>query len=73
MTARPAFKRWLTRYLPAGIERSTFVLCASLLLLLLYAAWQPLPQLVWSVDSAFGRGLLTALCWLGWAIVLLSV
>jgi len=49
--ARPAFKRWLTQYIPQSIERSTFVLSASILLTTLMVYWQPLGGLVWQVEN----------------------
>lgn len=70
--ARPAFKRWWTQFVPWSIERSTYVLLSSLVLILLYWQWQPLTQEIWSVSNPVGAGLLTALFWLGWAIVLIS-
>jgi protein-S-isoprenylcysteine O-methyltransferase Ste14 len=70
--ARPAFKRWWTKLVPHSIERSTYVLLASLVLLLLYWQWRPIPISIWTVDHAVGAGILHAVFWLGWALVLLS-
>ncbi|MEO7996980.1 MAG: methanethiol S-methyltransferase [Gemmatimonadaceae bacterium] len=70
--ARPGFKRWWTRIIPAALERSTYVLLASLVLLLLYALWQPLPARVWEVTNSAGVAVLWTLFALGWLIVLLS-
>src|SRR5262245_2749845 len=70
--ARPAFKRWWTRLVPEPVERATYVLLASLALLLLYWQWQPMPAMVWSVSSPAGVALLQAIFWIGWAFVLIS-
>lgn len=70
--ARPAFKRWWTRYIPQSIERSTYVLFASLLLLLLYWQWLPIPGIIWNVEHTAGGVFLQGLYWVGWVIVLLS-
>ena len=40
--ARPRFKRWLTRFVPASAERSTYVLLSSAALLVLFWQWRPL-------------------------------
>jgi methanethiol S-methyltransferase len=69
--ARPGFKRWWTRFVPKSIERSTFVLFASLALLLLYWQWRPMPQSIWSVEGAAGTGL-QVVSWIGWALVFAS-
>jgi len=70
--ARPAFKRWWTKLVPRAVERSTYVLAASLVLILLYWQWRPIPDLVWSVNNAAGAALLIALFWIGWIVVLIS-
>jgi len=70
--ARQWFKKWWTRFVPLPIERSTFVAIASLLLLLLYWQWRPMPEIVWHVDNQIGRAILWFLYFAGWAIVFYS-
>lgn len=70
--ARRGFKRAWTRIVPEPIERSVYVLLASLMLILLFAFWRPIPVEVWRVDSSLGAGILWALFGAGWLIVLLS-
>jgi methanethiol S-methyltransferase len=67
--ARPWFKRWWTRFVPVSIERSTFVLAASLVLALLLWQWRPLPAQVWSVEGTWARGTLWGLYGFGWVMV----
>src|SRR5215510_4106333 len=49
--ARPAFKRWWVTIFPAACQRSTYVLLSSLILLLLFWQWRPIPMLVWRADG----------------------
>lgn len=70
--ARQGFKRAWTRIIPPAIERSTFVLAASLLLDLLYWKWMPLKAVVWSVSNPLGRATLNSISGLGWATVLIG-
>jgi len=70
--ARRGFKARWTRIMPEPIERSSYVLLASLVLILLFAGWHALPATIWSVENGIGAGLLWALFASGWAIVLLS-
>ncbi|MEV0460848.1 methanethiol S-methyltransferase [Catellatospora methionotrophica] len=70
--ARPWFKRWWTRFVPAAVERSTFVLLSSLAVGLLLWQWRPLTAQVWSVEAMWLRVLLWTVCGLGWALLVLS-
>lgn len=70
--ARQWFKHAWTKLIPRPIERSTYVLLASLCLDLLYWQWQPMTGLIWNVQNAAGRLILLALFCLGWLTVLVS-
>jgi protein-S-isoprenylcysteine O-methyltransferase Ste14 len=59
LMARKTFKRWLTKWIPAAIERSTYVLLASLALILLFWQWRPISAIIWQIsDPAFATALL---------------
>jgi len=70
--ARRGFKAWWTRLVPEPVERSTYVLLSSLLLLLLFWQWRAMTGTVWSIENPTGRLILHAMFWGGWFIVLSS-
>jgi len=70
--ARKPFKQWLTQYVPAALERSTYVLLASLALVLLFWQWRPIPDVVWEITSPQIATNITAISFFGFALVLLS-
>lgn len=72
MMARAGFKGWITRLLPAAAERSTYLLATNIVLILLFAYWQPLPGQVWQVEVPALAWLLYALFALGWVLILIS-
>lgn len=70
--ARPAFKAAWTRLVPAYLERTLYVLLSSIALALIYAFWQPMPGVIWSVPEGAATYLVQGVFWLGWLIVLIS-
>ena len=70
--ARPWFKKIWTLLVPQTVERSTYVLVASIVLILVYALWQPIPYVVWQFDSTWIQAILWATFMAGFLIVLLS-
>ena len=67
--ARPAFKAWWVRLVPAALERSTYVLFSSLALVALFVFWEPIGGVVWSVPGA-ARSVVFGLYFFGWALLL---
>ena len=70
--ARQGFKRAWTRIVPEPVERSVYVLLASLALIALFVFWRPIPTVIWSVEAPWAVNALWALFGLGWLIVLVS-
>ena len=76
--ARAGFRRWLAGHIAPihvspMVERSTYVLCTSLTLILLFVAWQPLPAVVWQAANPFAATVIQSLSVLGWSIALHSI
>lgn len=70
--ARPWFKRIWTLFMPDAAERSTYVLLASLQLVLLMWAWHPLPTPIWDLGDGLLAAAVHGLAALGWGLVLAS-
>ena len=68
--ARPAFKRWLTRFVPVPAERATYVLLSSAALLTLFALWRPVGGVVWELEGTASRAAVAAVAAAGWLLVL---
>ena len=70
--ARQGFKALWKRIVPASVERSTYVLISSAVLILLFWLWQPMGQVVWNIEASWARTLMWSLFGAGFLIVLLS-
>ncbi len=70
--ARPGFKKWWTRFVPAPIERSTYMLLTSAVLALTFWQWRAIDTVIWDVESAPARAAVTTLGGVGWVTVLAS-
>lgn len=70
--ARPGFKKWWTTIIPHHLERSTYVLLASLCLMLLMWQWQPIGGIIWSTENETAKNVLFIVYLVGWAVVFLS-
>ena len=70
--ARKPFKKWWTQFVPRPVERSTYVLLASLALMLLFWQWRPIPTVVWQVADPRVAGTIMGLSFFGWLMVLTS-
>ena len=70
--ARPRFKKWWTRFVPQPIERATYVLASSVVLIALMAFWQPIDATLWHAQSETLRGAVYGLYLLGVVTILYS-
>ncbi len=68
--ARPAYKRWLTRHIPAAAERSTYVLFSTIAMAALMYFWAPLGGVIWAVESDLATLALNALYLGSWVLLL---
>jgi len=70
--ARPGFKAWWTKFVPKPVERSTYVILASLILIIMYKFWIPMPAIIWDISGTAFGSVLDILFWVGWILVLLA-
>ena len=70
--ARKGFKQWWTQFIPKPVERSTYVLFASLTLLLLFWQWRPMPTTVWRIEEPEMAATIATLSFGGWVLVFTS-
>lgn len=70
--ARRSFKKIWTKIVAPSIERSTYVLATTAVLIFMYVEWQPIPTLVWNIGPGFWSAVLTALFFAGIVIVFIA-
>jgi protein-S-isoprenylcysteine O-methyltransferase Ste14 len=70
--ARPAFKAMWTRIVPTSVERSTYVLAASIALAALLWFWHPIEGTVWDVRGSVAEPILWTIFAVGWAVLFIS-
>lgn len=70
--ARPSFKRAMSGVIHPSVERAVYVLASVVVLVVLFAFWQPIPRVVWSVAPGWPTGLLWALFAAGWLVVFVT-
>lgn len=70
--ARQGFKKWLTKWMPVSMERSFYVFCTNVALIILMSQWEPMGGVVWSISHVGVSAFLYTLFFCGWGIVLFS-
>lgn len=70
--ARPGFKKWLTRFIPAAAERSSFMMMSGVVSIIAVYYWQALPGTVWSAENSATQIILWSLYALAWVYLLLA-
>ncbi len=70
--ASPGFKAWWTQYMPARIERSTYLIFVAIMTVGLVAFWVPLPTTIWDISGTLAGNGLLAIYFFGWALTLFA-
>jgi protein-S-isoprenylcysteine O-methyltransferase Ste14 len=72
LMARPFFKRWLTKYIPEPMERSTYVLASNVAMIALFVGWQPLGFEIWTFTNPAAVVLAYSVFFTGWITVFVA-
>lgn len=70
--ARPSFKKAWTQVVPKSVERSTYVLFTTIVLVLLFYQWRPMTDVIWNVEPGLWYTVLLGLFLLGYLLVLVT-
>ena len=70
--ARWTFKQKWIRYIPKPVERSTYVLLASVALIIMFYCWQPVNDVLWNLKGTLAGHTAMAISYAGWGMLLLS-
>jgi len=68
--ARKSFKNWINKYIHRSVERSTYCLATSVVILFMLFLWQPMPEVVWAASSETSHLLIIGFAVFGWIILL---
>ena len=72
LMARPFFKRWLTRFIPEPMERSTYVLASNAAMIAIFAGWQPLGGEIWTITNPIAIVAAYSVFFTGWITVFVA-
>lgn len=72
IAARSSFKEKLNQFMPAAMERSTYVMASGVFMFVICLYWQPLAGTVWNTDNTIAILLLKAVHVLGWLILVVA-
>lgn len=70
--ASPGFKAWWTQYMPAAIERSTYLVFVAIMTAGLVLFWVPIPGTLWDISGTMPGNIVLGVYFLGWVVVLVS-
>jgi len=72
ITARASFKRWWTMFIPAPIERATYLFMTAAMTAGLVYFWHPIPITIWKVDGLWAINAFYVAYGLVWTMMLFA-